>query len=234
MQATDGGGIYNTGVLSLTNATVSSNSASRNGGGIYNDGSLTLINSTVSGNTAMVGDGAVYHTLGSPVSVTGSTLSDNSGRPGGSIFNAGGRVDVINSTISGNRSVGGNGGGIHNSSGEVELTNVTVTGNSAPGNGGGGVYDGDQVALVATIIAGNTAGSAPDCLGTLSSLGFNLIRNPSGCSGIGLFDLLNTNPLLRVLQNNGGPPSHTPCSTVAPRLTPSCSAETERATQRLA
>ncbi len=49
---TSGGAIYNQGTLTLTNSTVSGNSASRAGGGIYNFGTLTLTNSTVSGNSA--------------------------------------------------------------------------------------------------------------------------------------------------------------------------------------
>ena len=49
----NGGGIYNGGTLTLTNSTVSGNTAwATRGGGIYNSGTLTLTNSTVSGNTA--------------------------------------------------------------------------------------------------------------------------------------------------------------------------------------
>jgi transcriptional regulator with XRE-family HTH domain/energy-coupling factor transporter ATP-binding protein EcfA2 len=47
----DGGGIYNSGSLTLSNSTVSGNT-SYGGGGIFNDGHLTLTNSTVSGNSS--------------------------------------------------------------------------------------------------------------------------------------------------------------------------------------
>jgi hypothetical protein len=50
-----GAGIYNEGTLTVTNSTVSGNSAGGDGGGIRNDGGPTLINSTVSGNSAGVG-----------------------------------------------------------------------------------------------------------------------------------------------------------------------------------
>ncbi|MEB3337084.1 MAG: filamentous hemagglutinin N-terminal domain-containing protein, partial [Leptolyngbyaceae bacterium] len=55
--ATTGGGIFNSGTLTLNNSTVSGNSVSGGttsygGGGIYNRGTLTLNNSTVSGNSA--------------------------------------------------------------------------------------------------------------------------------------------------------------------------------------
>lgn len=60
-----GGGIYNSGTLTLTNSTVSGNLASAGGGGIYNDGTLTLTNSTLSGNLASAGGGGIlnYGTL---------------------------------------------------------------------------------------------------------------------------------------------------------------------------
>ena len=52
----------NAGTVTLTNSTVSGNSA-RNGGGIYNQGgALTLLtNSTVSGNSADNSGGGIYN-----------------------------------------------------------------------------------------------------------------------------------------------------------------------------
>jgi hypothetical protein len=61
------------------------------------------------------------------------------------------------------------------------------------------------VTLANTIIAGNTAPTGPDVGGTVSSLGYNLIGNSSGGSGFAAADLLDVNPLLGPLQNNGGP-----------------------------
>src|SRR5204863_4707092 len=51
----DGGGIWNSGALSITTSTVSANESS-NGGGVHNTGSGTIVNSTISGNSAS-GDG---------------------------------------------------------------------------------------------------------------------------------------------------------------------------------
>src|SRR5262249_6780573 len=56
-----------------------------------------------------------------------------------------------------------------------------------------------------TIIAGNTAPTAPDLAGNLGSQGYNLIGNTQGASGLDPTDLLNVNPLLGSLQDNGGP-----------------------------
>jgi len=61
-QAVDGGGVYNSGNLTITSTTISGNSAFGiptsglpGGGGIYNVGTLTIYNSTVSGNVATPG-----------------------------------------------------------------------------------------------------------------------------------------------------------------------------------
>jgi Bacterial Ig-like domain (group 3) len=58
--ALNGGGIFNSGIMTLTDSTVSGNSAPGNlggGGGIENNGSMTLTDSTVSGNSAAAGGG---------------------------------------------------------------------------------------------------------------------------------------------------------------------------------
>ena len=50
--------MYNCGTLTLTNSTVSGNSAAFSGGGVFNYfGTATLTNSTVSGNSATRFDG---------------------------------------------------------------------------------------------------------------------------------------------------------------------------------
>nr|MDQ3566132.1 hypothetical protein [Pseudomonadota bacterium] len=53
-----GGGVYNSGILTLTNSTVSGNSAGEAvGGGVSNSGTATLTHSTVSGNSTGFGGG---------------------------------------------------------------------------------------------------------------------------------------------------------------------------------
>jgi hypothetical protein len=57
-----------------------------------------------------------------------------------------------------------------------------------------------------TILAGNDAPSAVDISGRItSSLGRNLIQDPSGASGFHPEDLLEMDPLLGPLGNYGGP-----------------------------
>src|SRR5262249_45525782 len=89
--------------------------------------------------------------------------------------------------------------------GALTLNNATISGNSA--GTAGGIYNvlGGLLQARNTLIAGNTAPSAPDLSGLLSSLGHNLIGNASGGGGFHPTDLLNVNPLLGPLQDNGGP-----------------------------
>ena len=93
------------------NADVSSDSShseKRVGGGIYSRGTVTVTNSTLSGNSAIHGGGIInYGTL----TVTNSTLSGNSAsQKGGGILNAG-TLTVTNSTLASN-SAGDDGGWI--------------------------------------------------------------------------------------------------------------------------
>jgi hypothetical protein len=133
--------------------------------------------------------------------------------PGGGISNSGGTVTLTNSTVSGNSATAGlEGGGIVNfNGGTVTLTNSTVSDNSAL-FGGGGIFNvGGAVTLRNTILAGNSASTGPDCVGTLTSGGYNLLGNDSGCVFTpATGDQVGTaaspiDPTLGPLQDNGGP-----------------------------
>ena len=96
-----GGGIYNYGVLTVTNSIFSSNSAYY-GAAIYNaSGMLTITNSTFSGNSASIYAGGIFNDRGT-LTITNSTFSANSaGGNGGGIYNFG-MLTITNSTFSAN------------------------------------------------------------------------------------------------------------------------------------
>jgi len=122
-----GGGICNLGTLTLTNTTISGNSADL-GGGIYNGGTLTVNKSTISGNSAGWGGGIYdYGTQ----TVNNSTLSGNSASysGGGINANSGTLLSVNNSTLSGNSAA--DGGGIY---GVATLQNSIVANSPSGGN----------------------------------------------------------------------------------------------------
>ena len=200
----EAGGIFNEGTLTLTITTISGNEAN-DGGGIFNVGTVTLTNSPVSANTATKSDGILN---GGAMTLSSSTIRENTAdSQGGGIYNAtqGATLTLTNSTVSGNSAA--HGGGIF-SEGTATLGNSTVSGNTAT-DGGGGISNtafGAAISLVNTILAGNTADSGIDCTGDLTSLGHNLVGSTAGCGfSPATGDLVNVNPMLAPLADNGGP-----------------------------
>ncbi len=209
----DGGGINNSfGTVIITSSTLSGNSANSDGGSIYNDnGMVTLTSSTLSANSATGDGGGIYNNVGT-MTMTNSTLSANSATgDGGGIENHNSNFNITNSTLSGNSAQ--NAGGIRNDDGgEMNLINSTISGNSAKGTGGVDTSAGDGMGISNTIIAKNTDSDGnPDCNGTFSSSGYNLIGDDSGATITPTTgDQIGTaaspiDPLLGPLQDNGGP-----------------------------
>jgi hypothetical protein len=175
-----GGGISNSGTLTLNSSTVTGNrTTSGRGGGIGNGGTLILNSSTVSGNTS----------------------SD----AGGGIDNTSGTLILNNSTVSGNRVTNyNNGGGIYNYA-TMSLYNSTVSGNSAH-VGGGICSDSGSATLQNTILAGNTTTwIGPDCTGSIASSGYNVIGDTTDCGFTpSPGDLLDVDPRLFILVGSPG------------------------------
>jgi hypothetical protein len=220
----EGGGILNDdGTVVLNNSTISGNYATLNGGGLSNGsvaggGVMTVSNCMISDNIASAasfegGDygGSAINNFGM-MTVSNSTISGN-GSPstapneGGGILNQGeASMEITNSTIANNRaSVGG---GIYNL-GEITVSGSTISGNrtfTTTARGGGiFIYPGGDLNMRNTILAGNSvATSRGDLFGSLSSSGHNLIGNTEGGGGFDPTDLLNVDPHLGPLQDNGG------------------------------
>ena len=177
--ATGGGGIHNSGNLTLSNSAITGNYAlsgsSATGGGIYNNGTLTVRNSTFSGNTTSANfayGGAIYSS--GPLVINNSTVSGNS--------------------ISGR--FGGGGGGIYTAGGATRISNTTIAGNS------GGIYKGGgTVTIQNSIVAGSSPGR--NCFGTMTSNGYN-VSSDLTCTFHNSGDRNNTNPSLGTLGNYGG------------------------------
>jgi len=219
----DGGGIWNGedteqapltpgvgGRLTLTNSTVSGNSATGNGGGIYNDGTLTITDSTISGNMASDSGGGIYN---------GRSSIDN-GMP------IGGMLTLINSTVSDNRATS-HGGGMVFSGTQAKITFCTIYSNKAAHDGGGiSIQDFNfsnnmtrsQVEMRNSIVVANRAHTGHDIWGTLTSDGYNLFQdnsgatfNPATSKQHSTDKILSVNDLTNVfaapvgLRNNGGP-----------------------------
>jgi len=178
------GGIYNTGMITITGSTISNNQTGNPGhfgaygGGIVNGGTMTIEDSTISANTALGGD--------------------IQGGEGGGI--SGNNNTITNSTITGNSAV--RGGGV---AGGGNIAHTTFSNNSA-------IRDGGALYLTSPLELGNTilkAGASGVNIfnngGSLITHGYNVCSdNGSGLLN-GPGDQINTDPMLGFLQNNGGP-----------------------------
>jgi hypothetical protein len=213
-----GGGIYNSGTLTVNDSNVSRNFASSacrthcttEGGGIYNSGTLTINNSTISENSASAegiyntAEGGGIYNVGM-LTINNCTFGGNSTKvpyrgdtsEGGGIYNVG-MLTINNCTFSGNNSRSG--GGIYNG-GTLKVNNSTVSENSSI-SGGGILNKSGTATLQNTIVANQVQGG--NCSGTMTSNGYNL-SSDNTCKFNNTGDLSNTDPLLGPLQNNGGP-----------------------------
>jgi hypothetical protein len=199
----EGGGIYNDGTASLVGCTIADNATSTyavggetsRGGGICNRGTMRMEGCTVSGNRCDV------------------TFDYGVGE-GAGVWN-GGELELENCTISGNVIEAGHasGGGLYHAGTSTTLRSCTIAGNTSDGTGrndahGGGLFGtfvADHLVVAGNAIVG--IGVGPDFEGTLDSLGYNLVGDDSGLTIIGdpTGNLVDVDPLLQPLADNGGP-----------------------------
>ena len=183
-----GGGIFSAEVLTLSNSTISGNSA-RYVGGVLSSGTASFSNSTISGNSASSSHGGVYNNRG-VINIDNSTISGNSASSGGGIGNNRGVINIDNSTISGN-SASSSGGGVYNNHGVINIDNSTISDNSASSSGGG-VWNNRGTATVtnSTISGNNTSsgGGLNNHYGTLNVVNTTISGNSASSSGGGVMN----------------------------------------------
>jgi hypothetical protein len=209
-----GGGIYNTGTLTLNHVAVVGNHAD-GGGGIFSiPGSyITIENSLIADNTAYEAGGIRFDGGGELIN---STVTDNtllpvpeesylqdpklaitlanelSGYGGGLDFRGGNNLDIINSTITDNHAIKG-GGGLNSAQSYAAATSATTIGITL---------------LLNTIIADNTSTAGGQQCNVedniIQSEGHNLASDGS-CFLTAPGDLPNHDPRLGPLAYNGGP-----------------------------
>lgn len=249
--------IYNTGTVDLRSLTVTNGGSTTHGGGLSNSGIMTLTDVTVTGNTADDDGGGVRNYFGTLTAVR-TTITGNTADTGGGVAASGeGTVTLVESTVSGNHATD-LGGGVHGGAfAVVHLLRTTVSGNTASQGGGvaattvtivdstvtandarygAGVYalGGDASATIvgttiarnttggglwfdanggsaevgASIIAKNTGSPGANCssTGSIDSVGYNL-TNDSGaaCELDAATDRVGATFGLGPLQDNGGP-----------------------------
>ncbi len=208
LQQAQGGGIFASDRVSVSNSDIAHNSAG-SGGGIWvgSNARFNLTHSKVYENQATIGNGGGIGADSGEVSIATSEIFDNTAAgDGGGVFRA---KTIVDSTISDNVAAG-NGGGVM---GALQVESTTISSNAA-GENGGGLYLGSSNALVwvrnstvvanvadakpnghgvgggiygwrlagvaHTIVSGNTdSGEAPDVAG-LRAVRFSLIGDNTG------------------------------------------------------
>ena len=172
-----GGGILNTGTLTVTASSISYNSIGAwSGGGIANRGTATVRTSTIAHNHSGEYGGGIGNT-GTLLLEQSAIISNEVALDGAAIeIESGGVITLTNSTVSGNFAQG-HGGGIDNH-GSLTLNNATITNNQSIDRGAGIASDG-TVKLSNSILARN---HGFDCAAILQSHGHNLIGDISGCT----------------------------------------------------
>ncbi|MFZ0667137.1 MAG: Ig-like domain repeat protein [Acidimicrobiales bacterium] len=189
-----------TGTVNITDSLVTDNTVESGSdagqGAIANSGTATITNSTISNNTGQ--GGGISVTAGSTLTVVGSTISGNLNDP---TYNTGGygvsgpgggeaSITITDSTIANNQStaISGAGGAI--------LTSDTIVGN---GNGLSG-----DASIGASILADNgDPSTCPDW--NFTSVGYNLTDEDSSCFDSQSTDIVDTDPDVGALSDNGGP-----------------------------
>jgi hypothetical protein len=169
----DGGGLHSDGSVSLTETVVTGNKTSGNfagGGGVFAGGGAAIFRSLVDNNETMGGAAP-----GGGIAIVGGALIDSStvsnNRTHGDDSRGGGiasgviQLALINSTVSGNTTFGGEtgasfgavGAGI-SAAGELIVAYSTIVGNHAAESKGGGIWmRDDPITIFGSIIAENTA-----------------------------------------------------------------------------
>jgi hypothetical protein len=213
----------------ISNTTISGNTAGGPGGGLYLDGlsgsgsSFTVDHSTISGNdagaTAQGGGIEIGYTIEGAFRTVDSTVSGNSANIG-----AGVAISTDNTPQVG-------------SDGSITFDNSTIAANTAAESGGGmylGIYGPSgggpytysaTIPLNSTIVGGNTASGASSDLDHADvattggfALAFSLVQAPGDGVVSQANSILNTDPQLGALGDNGGPTQTQLPSATSPAL----------------
>lgn len=182
-----GGGLYNRGTATVTDVSITGNTAViGNGAGIYNyEGTVSVSGGSIAGNTAkgsvlghpeLAGNGGGLANRGT-ATLSGVSISHNTAATGdgGGIYNDNsGTVRLSRGSITDNIATTGNGAGISNQ-GSANLSGVAIGNNTAVAGNGGGMWDAGNAVLGQSLVTGNkalkgTGGGIYDYAGTTTRI----------------------------------------------------------------
>ena len=185
-QARYGGGIENQGNLNISQSSIIHNTASADGGGLSNWGTMTMVRSTIAQNTAS-DDGGGMLNINSAMLIA-STLSSNTANGNNHNVGGGGILQYVDENLP-----------------SLRLINTTLTGNSHTSAGGDGInlIEGTASLVNSIISANGTQNCGMQGSSSFISGGYNL-EDTNTCNLTATGDLVNTDPQLGPLADNGG------------------------------
>ncbi len=247
----DAGALYqsDTTQLFISDTTFSNNTAVDDAGALHiYDSETVLMSVTFTGNSADRG-GAIYNNDSNDnLMIIGASFSDNSATDGGAIYTQYELV-IANATFTGNSA--DNGGAIYNNE-SISIGNGTFSGNTAVLAGGALYSDaGNQSTFVHLTLTGNSSHKGNDifvasgtsaplftatifdsqlsCAGDPIVSGDYNVENGNLCGLTEANDLVNTDPQLQTLTNNGGDMlTHDLYNPAVINLVDSCSVSTDQ------
>ncbi|MDT0630243.1 choice-of-anchor Q domain-containing protein [Rubrivirga sp. S365] len=202
--AVEGGGLWTSGTLSLSETRVAGNTgygdaADNGGGGVYNEGgTVDASDSVIEGNRAVgeSGSGGGLLSTGGAVTVEGGFVRGNqANRAGGGIELAGGTLSLSTVSVRDNRiedANPGNGGGLHvGGSGSATVSRSTFAGNEAVQGGGLWISGPGALDLDNSTVSGNRAqalggGVYDDSGADIMLRSVTVANNSAGTDGGGL------------------------------------------------
>jgi len=185
------------GTLTISNTTVSGNSARRGGGAFNTKGGMLTTNSALSGNTAKEVGGGIYNVNGATLDIGNTIL--NAGNTSGNILNDGGAITSLGYNLSSD-----DGGGFLTASGDQINTEPLL----------GPLQDNGGLTMTHELLAGSPAINAgdPNFVGPPDydqrGPGFDRVRN--GRIDVGSFEVQEPLPT----------PTPTARATLTPRSRP--------------
>ncbi|MCA9901412.1 MAG: CSLREA domain-containing protein [Ardenticatenaceae bacterium] len=214
----DGGGInIRFGTLTISGGQVINNQAGAKGGGIFGEQSVMAITNLQLGNNAAVEGGGLYLSSLASLNLAQTAVFSNTASLNGGGLLLRGNALVTNATLGRNQAQN-SGGGIWSELGTVTLNNATVSQNTAVT--GGGLFNNSAVVnLHNSLLAGNVA-TNPDCSGTVTSNGYNLVQDTAGCTLTGNLsgNLTGVNPQLASLTLYSGSTYIYPLEATSPAI----------------
>jgi hypothetical protein len=161
----NGGGIHNSGTLTLTESTISNNSVYMGGGGgIYNQGHLVIFDSVIKNNDVQFGSGGGIYNIADGLVFENVTFNHNRAEVSGGGMVCGGRHHTFTNLSFTRNSSGdyGGGGGLVIINSNPKITNAVFRSNAADYGegfiGGGGILNiNSNPTLTNIIFQGNSA-----------------------------------------------------------------------------